>query len=114
MTTIADLRYHKTGPSTYIGTLLSPPHMRHTPVSHEFQCRWQIERIRDGKVTWRCTTCRDRQSRHVRVHGVLPPALLFKSNWPYGIIGCSLCATILNAKAANCKGLWHQDNREKR
>ena len=50
--------------------------------------------MKNGVVTWRCW-CGKRQSR---VYGVLPPALLFKSNWPYGIIGCPLCGTIYNAE----------------
>jgi hypothetical protein len=79
-------------------------------VSHEFQCNWRVVKVKNGKVTWRCW-CGKRQERHVRVYAVLPPALLFKRNWPNGIIGCPECATILNAKAAGCKNNWHSDNK---
>lgn len=82
----------------------------HTPVSHEFQCNWKVVNVRGGVVTWRCW-CGKRQSRPVRVYGVMPPALFFKSNWPYGIIGCPLCATIYNAETAKCTGKWHEANR---
>lgn len=82
----------------------------HTPVSHEFQCNWKVVNVRGGVVTWRCW-CGKRQSRHVRVYGLLPAALLLPGNWPYGIIGCPRCATIYNAETAKCSDRWHEANR---